>query len=55
MKNQRSDKSSYEVNVRAVIGCREVGIGQKGLVIFCNMNIPEPMNYLAYGNINSKL
>ena len=55
MKSQRSDKSSYEVNVRAVIGCREVGIGQKGLVIFCNMNIPEPINYLAYGKINSKL
>ena len=28
----------------------------KGLVTFCNiMNIPEPMNYLAYENINSKL
>ena len=34
---------------------REVGIGYKGLVTFCKMNIPEPMNYSAYENINSKL
>ena len=35
------------------MGCREVGIGQKGLVTLCNiMNIPEPMNYSAYENVN---
>ena len=34
---------------------REVGIGYKGLVTFCKMNIPEPMNYSAHENINSKL
>ena len=38
------------------MGCREVGIGQKGLITFCNiMNIPQPMKYLVYENINSKL
>ena len=38
------------------MGCREVGIGQKGLVTLCNiMNIPEPMNYSAYENVNNKL
>ena len=36
--------------------CREIGIGQKGLVSFCNfMNIPEPMSYSTYENINTKL
>ena len=38
------------------MGCREVGIGQKGLVTLCNiMNIPESMNYSAYENVNNKL
>ena len=38
------------------MGCREIGIGQKELVSFCNiMNIPEPMSYSAYENINTKL
>ena len=36
------------------MGCRKNG--QKGLVYFCNiMNIPEPMSYSAYENINTKL
>ena len=56
IKSQGSCRNFYEVNVQAVMGCREVGIGQKGLVTFCNiMNIPQPMKYLVYENINSKL
>ena len=49
-------KSMHEVNVRAVMGFREIGCGHQLMKTFAGvMNMPQPMNFKSYNNINSLL
>lgn len=56
IKNEKTGTNNYEINIRAVMASRENGMGHKGLSTFCNfMNMPKPMNYSSYANINSNI
>ena len=46
----------YEVNVRSVYGCRQIGSGYKHLkTLCCSLNMPEPMTSHNYDNISNIL
>ena len=49
-------RKMYEVNVRSVYGCRQIGSGYNNLkTLCCFLNMPEPMTSDNYDNISNIL
>ena len=51
-KQNKGGQKLYDVNVRAIYGCRQVGVGHEHLKkLCCYLNMPEPMSSKNYQNI----
>ena len=55
-KKNKGGQKLFGVNVRAICGCRQVGVGHEHLKkLCCYLNMPEPMLSNNYQNISCKL
>ena len=51
-----SGRSSFDVNIRAMVAFREIGKGYEGMSNFATfMNLPPPLSKTGYNKINNKL
>ena len=55
-RKNKGGQKLYDVNIRAIYECRQVGIGHENLTkLCCYLNMPEPMLSNNYQNISPKL